>query len=81
MTREQLMELFGPPNFSKKKTECAWLTEARDLVQVDFDENGKVDDWVWNHAVDDRTALGKLRDRVPWLAAPPPPKIESLIVR
>jgi hypothetical protein len=52
-----------------------WLSESDDHASAFFNQDGQVTDAVWNFWSDDRTTLEKLRDRLPWIAKPPPPSL------
>jgi outer membrane protein assembly factor BamE (lipoprotein component of BamABCDE complex) len=50
-----------------------WRTDSQD-VQVHFDNEDRVTKAYWNGWQDDRSAMEKLRDRLPWIAKDPPRK-------
>jgi outer membrane protein assembly factor BamE (lipoprotein component of BamABCDE complex) len=72
MSRAEVEALLGKP---KEKSSIIWENADDDLVTVVFDRNGKVESAAWNHWPDDRNALQKLMDRLPWFQKPPPPRI------
>lgn len=58
-----------------KPDSCYWRSETLDHVQIMFDADGRVAAMEWNGWSDDRTGLAKLRDRLPWIATPPPQNV------
>jgi outer membrane protein assembly factor BamE (lipoprotein component of BamABCDE complex) len=49
-----------------------WESEDGALVSVQFDDQGRVVATAWDGTQDERSALEKLRDRLPWVAHRPP---------
>jgi hypothetical protein len=87
MTRRQVEALLGQSNAKTHGLEgniafpfavlpatgwTNWQNEAGDSVSIHFDADDCVNLTTWNSWSDDRTRWEKLRDRLPWVAKPPP---------
>jgi outer membrane protein assembly factor BamE (lipoprotein component of BamABCDE complex) len=55
-----------------------WRRAKHGQAQVHFDKNDRVTDLYWDGWHDDRNAMEKLRDRLPWIAKEPP-KVNNVI--
>jgi hypothetical protein len=63
---EGILQLVTGPNRS------LWQSESGDFATIIYDENDYVIAMWWNGQMDDRTAMEKLRDRLPLIARRPP---------
>jgi hypothetical protein len=79
MPREDVHAILGTPSNARGNFDV-WQMVDGDRVRVHYDGNGLVDELEWNHSIDERTSLERLRDRVPFLAHPPPPRFDVLNV-
>jgi len=75
MTRAQVKALLGEPSV-ERNNHWLWYSSPfnpiLDQAHIQFDETGLVTEASWNGSLDGRTALEKLRDRLPWIAREPP---------
>ena len=55
-----------------------WRRTKYGQAQVHFDKNDRVTDVYWDGWHDNRNAMEKLRDRLPWIAKEPP-KLNNVI--
>jgi hypothetical protein len=76
MSHQQVTQLLGEPTDPPIFYGRLWENE-NDIIWVTYDEAGLVRSASWNGREDDRTALGKLRDRFPLLARDPPRTLVS----
>jgi outer membrane protein assembly factor BamE (lipoprotein component of BamABCDE complex) len=72
MTRDEVVAILGRPNVQDHAGGCAWRNDDGDTIIIEFDRAGLVHSFAWNDFPEDRNVWQKLRDRVPWLAKPPP---------
>ena len=77
---DKVEALLGKPDMVAAPTRWSWDSADADHLWINFDENGRVEHSAWNATPEDRTALDRLRDRVPFLARKPPPRIDWFYV-
>jgi hypothetical protein len=73
MTRDEVAGLLGSTWTEGPPTRWQWETADNNVIWIDFDRDGRVERSTWNGVAEDRSNLGRLRDRLPLIARKPPP--------
>jgi outer membrane protein assembly factor BamE (lipoprotein component of BamABCDE complex) len=75
MTHDDVVALLGSTSMEgvEFRPMLMWQAPDHNEIWIDFDRDGRVVRSVWNGIAEERSALERLRDRLPFVARKPPP--------